>query len=243
MGRQSILFLCGLLCDARVWRDVADDLAAEHDVRTISFEGFSNIGTMADRVLDETSGPSVIIGHSMGGRVALECFRHAPERVHALGLLNTGVHPPGVGESASRGHLLNLARRRGMAALAQEWLPPMMGAAPERVAALWTELLAMVEGQTADSFAAQIQALLDRPNAQSVLAYIRKPVFVSSATNDRWSPIEQHEAICRQLAMPTFFKVEGAGHMAPMEVPRVIGEALRGWLRQLPDPLEQTLSL
>jgi pimeloyl-ACP methyl ester carboxylesterase len=236
MSRQSVFLLSGLLCDARVWRDVAELIAHEHDVRSLSFEGLTSIGAMADRVIHATTKPSVIIGHSMGGRVALEVFRRAPERVHALGLLNTGVHPRADGEIASRGRLVNVGRESGMTAVAQEWLPPMLGASPERIAALWPELLAMVEQQPVESFAGQIQALLDRPEAQSVLASIDRPVFVSSATNDRWSPIDQHEAMCAQLAHPTFFKVENAGHMAPLEAPHPVGEALRLWLRGLDNP-------
>ena len=236
MSRQSVFLLSGLLCDARVWRDVADLIAHEHEVRILSFEGLTSIGAMADRVIHETTKPSVIIGHSMGGRVALEVVRRAPERVHALGLLNTGVHPRGEGEIVSRGRLVNLARQSGMTAVAKDWLPPMLGAAPERIAALWPDLMSMVEQQSVESFAGQIQALLDRPDAQSVLASIDRPVFVSSATNDRWSPIDQHEAMCAQLAHPTFFKVENAGHMAPMEAPHPNGEALRRWLRGLDNP-------
>ena len=108
MSRQSVFLLSGLLCDARVWRDVADLIAHEHEVRILSFEGLTSIGAMADRVIHETTKPSVIIGHSMGGRVALEVFRRAPERVHALGLLNTGVHPRGEGEIVSRGRFSEL---------------------------------------------------------------------------------------------------------------------------------------
>ena len=236
MARQSVFLLSGLLCDARVWRDVAELIASEHDVRILSFEGLTSIGAMAERVIHATTQPSVVIGHSMGGRVALEVFRRAPTSVCALGLLNTGVHPRGEGEIASRGRLVNLGRECGMTAVAKEWLPPMLGSSPERLTALWPELVAMVEQQSIESFAGQIQALLDRPEAQSVLATIDRPVFVSSATNDRWSPIDQHEAMCAQLAHPTFFKVENAGHMAPMEAPHPVGEALRLWLRGLDNP-------
>ena len=116
---RSLLLLSGLLCDETVWVDAAQDLKSA-DVRIASFQGFDSIQAMAEYVLRVAPQQFLIAGHSMGGRVALEVFRQAKERVLGLALLNTGVHPLRAGEIESRGRLAKLANERGMSAVAAD---------------------------------------------------------------------------------------------------------------------------
>ena len=230
---RSLLLLSGLLCDETVWVDAAQDLKSAADVRIASFEDFDSIQAMAEHVLRIAPQQFLVAGHSMGGRVALEIFRRARERVLGLALLNTGVHPLRVGEIESRGRLVKLARERGMSAVAADWLPPMMGATTFRVAQVMPKLSAMVERQTAESFAAQTQALLERPDAVGVLPTIDVPTLLASGTADTWSPLAQHEEICRQITGATLTAIDDAGHMAPAEQPHAVAAALRAWMQQV----------
>jgi pimeloyl-ACP methyl ester carboxylesterase len=227
---QRLFLLCGLLSDAAIWADVPRRLAAVADVEVISFAGLSSISAMAERVLAEAAPRCAVAGHSMGGRVALEVWRRAPERVTGLALLNTGVHPARETEVESRSLLVRLARTQGMAALADEWLPPMMGASPQRIAELMPTLKAMVQRQTADSFAGQINALLHRPDARPVLPSITVPTLLLSGTNDTWSSLAQHAEMQRTVARSTLVEIAGAGHMSPIERPDAVARALKGWL-------------
>ncbi len=233
---QPLFLLCGLLCDEAVWSDVPRRLADVADVHVVSFGGMSSIGAMAERVLAVAPPRFAVAGHSMGGRVALEIWRRAPERVTALGLLNTGVHPTRDAEYESRGLLVRLARTHGMAALAAEWLPPMMGASPERVAQVMPTLAAMVERSTPESFAGQIEALLQRPDARPILPTINVPTLLLSGTNDTWSSLSQHADMQRSVPHATLVEIAGAGHMSPIERPDAVARALRGWLSRRPSP-------
>jgi len=227
---QPLLLLCGLLCDEVIWDDVPARLADIADVRVISFEGLSSIGAMADRVLRKAPPSFAMAGHSMGGRVALEVWKRAKERVTRLGLLNTGVHATRESEYESRGLLVRLARAYGMEALAAEWLPPMMGAAPPRIAEVLPILVAMVKRSTPESFAGQIAALLQRPDARAVLPSIDVPTLLLSGTNDTWSALSQHADMQRIVPHATLVEVAGAGHMAPIERPDSVARAMRAWL-------------
>ena len=169
----------------------------------------------------------------MGGRVALEIFRLANERVLGMALLNSGVHPLRAGEIESRGRLVKLAQERGMSAVAADWLPPMMGASPARVAQVMPGLLAMVERQTVESFAAQTKALIERPDAVRILPAIKVPTLLASGTADTWSPLTQHEEIRRQVSEATLVAIEDAGHMAPAEQPHAVAAAMRAWMEQV----------
>ena len=168
----------------------------------------------------------------MGGRVALEVMRAAPHRVSALALLNTGVHTVRDGEAQSRGRLLKIAFEHGMSALAAEWLPPMMAAGSRKVE-LMPRLMAMIERSTPDSYAGQITALLNRPEAMSVLPTIAVPTLLLSGSEDTWSPVSQHETMRRRIPHATLFEVHGAGHMAPVERPDAVAVALREWLAKI----------
>jgi len=227
---RPLFLLCGLLCDEAIWGDIPRRLAEVADVHIVSFGGLSSIGAMADRVLAAAPAQFAVAGHSMGGRVALEIWRREPLRVAALGLLNTGVHPARDSEFESRGALVRVARARGMAALAAQWLPPMMGASPERIAQLLPGLAAMVERSTPASFAGQINALLQRPDARPVLPTINVPTLLLSGANDAWSSYSQHADMQRSVPHATLVEIAGAGHMAPIERPDAVARALRAWL-------------
>jgi len=226
---SDLLLLSGLLCDDTPWIDVAGRLSAACAVRILWFANCGSLGEMAQRVLLEAPERFALAGHSMGGRVALEVWRRAPERLTALGLLNTGALPRRPEEAASRGHLLKIAREQGMAALAAEWLPPMMAraAATARQRSIMQRLTKMVERQTPESFALQIQALLNRPDAEPLLPTIRVPTLLLSGSQDTWSPLSQHAHMQRLIRGSTLVEVADAGHMAPIEQPDAVAQALR----------------
>jgi pimeloyl-ACP methyl ester carboxylesterase len=231
--KRPLLLLSGLLCDETIWADIPERLGEVAEVRVVSFRGFSSIPAMAEHVLAMAPERFAVAGHSMGGRVALEVLRAAPHRVSGLALLNTGVHPVRDAELQSRRRLLRLAYERGMSALAAEWLPPMMAGSGGRTAELMPRLIAMVERSTPDSYAGQVNALLNRPEALSVLPTISVPTLLLSGSEDTWSPISQHETMRRRIPHATLFEIHAAGHMAPIERPDAVALALREWLAEI----------
>jgi len=228
-----LILLSGLLCDDTIWSDVRARLSPRIEVSIRNFPNFDSISAMADHVLMDAPATFELAGHSMGGRVALEIVRKAPSRVRGLGLFNTGVHPRREHEWDSRGKLVHLARTSGMAAVACEWLPPMMGASPARVAELMPTLTRMVERNSPLSFAAQTKALLERPDADSVLPLIDVPTLLVSGTADKWSPVAQHVDMQRRIQNARLVTIEDAGHMAPVEQPDAVVAAIDSWLARL----------
>jgi pimeloyl-ACP methyl ester carboxylesterase len=228
--KQSLVLLCGVLCDETFWSDIPQRLAAVADVSVVSFRGFSSIQAMAGHVLAVAPPRFALAGHSMGGRVALEVMRTDPARVAALALLNTAVHAVRDGEPQARGHLLRVAYEHGMRALAAEWLPSMMGCDSARTAELMPRMTAMIERWTASAYAGQVNAMLNRPDTLSVLSSIAVPTLLLSGSDDAWSPVSQQQSIRRRIRHATLFEVHGAGHMAPNERPEQVAAALREWL-------------
>jgi pimeloyl-ACP methyl ester carboxylesterase len=228
--KPPLLLLCGLLCDETVWSDIPQRLASIADVSVVSFCGFSSIEAMAEHVLQTAPPRFAVAGHSMGGRVALELMRVAPQRISALALLNTGVHAVRDGEPQGRVHLLRLALQHGMSALAREWLPPLMGSDAARTAELMPRLTAMIERCSVAHYADQIRAMLQRPDALAILPTIAVPTLLLSGSADTWSPVSQQETMRRRIPHATLFEIHAAGHMAPVERPDAVSLALREWL-------------
>ena len=232
MAEPSVLYLLpGLLCDATVWEPQRAALADALRVRAFpSFLGHDSIGGMAQAVLSEAPERFALAGHSMGARVALEVYRQAPERVERLAIVDTGVHPPKPTEAAARMALVEIAKTRGMRALADVWLPPMV--APNRLSdgALMGPLFAMVERATPEQFDGQVRALLNRPDAEGWLSQIDVPTLVAVGDQDAWSPLEQHEPIAAAINGSRLALINDCGHMAPVEQPEAVTSLLRAWL-------------
>lgn len=107
-----------------------------------------------------------------------------------------------------------------MAALAAEWLPPMVHPDGHGVASLMAPLTAMVCRMTPE--------LHDRPDAAAIGAY-RGPVLLVVDRQDAWSPVAQHEEIAALLPQAKPVVIEEAGHFAPIERPHAVAETLAAW--------------
>jgi pimeloyl-ACP methyl ester carboxylesterase len=225
----ALLMLPGLICDSRIF--AAQAAAFSQTWPVPDYGDAATLQDMARRVLDAAPPRFALLGHSMGARVALEIVRSAPERVERLALVSTGIHLPAKGEAAKRYALRDLGRARGMAALVDAWLPPMI--APSRPRdGLYERLHAMCVEAGLARFEAQISALLARPEVEHLLATIACPTLIAVGREDRWSPPVQHEAIAALMPDARLVVVEGAGHMLPAEDPDALNAAIAQWLEQ-----------
>lgn len=233
-ARPPLVMLPGLLCDQVAWAATAA-LLPEHDCRVPAWGMLDSIEAMARHVLASVTEPRfAVAGHSMGGRIALEVVRLAPERVTHLALLDTGYQalPEGDAaekERAGRAALLARSREAGMRAMGQVWATGMVH--PDQIGTpLFDAILDMIERSNPDQFAAQIHALLGRPEATPQLADIRCPTLVLCGRQDTWSPLARHEIMAATIPGATLSVIEDSGHMSPMERPQEVAAALQAWL-------------
>lgn len=239
--RPLVLLLPGLLCDDAVWTHQRERLSEVADCIVPDYGESESITAMAQSVLAAVpEGPLMVAGHSMGGRVALEIARLAASRVQRLALLDTGIDPlaegaAGAGERDRRMALLQVARRDGMRAMGREWARGMVH--HSRLGTpLFEQILDMIERSTPDRFAAQLHALLDRPDARPVFQALACPTLLACGRQDAWSPLERHEAMQRLLAAARLVPIEDSGHMTPMEQPEAVSAVLLQWVRGSFDP-------
>ncbi|RYF18294.1 MAG: alpha/beta fold hydrolase [Comamonadaceae bacterium] len=239
-GSPLLLLVPGLLCDRASWAGQVAALGAAARCEVFDHGQRASIEDMAAHVLASAGSERfALAGHSMGGRVALEVVRQAPQRVRGLALLDTGYQARAGGEAGeqerrSRYALLEVARTQGMRAMGERWARGMVH--PRRIdTPLFEEILAMIERSTPQRFEAQVRALLERPDATPVLTAIRCPTLLVCGREDAWSPLARHEEMQRAIAGSVLAVIEDSGHMSPMEQPQAVGAALAAWLARLGD--------
>jgi pimeloyl-ACP methyl ester carboxylesterase len=194
-----------------------------------------SITGMAEAVLNWAPERFALAGHSMGGRVAFQVYRLAPERVAKIAVMNTGAdaRPSGAAgenEERNRRALLQIARSQGMRAMAVEWLKGMIPPYRQKDGELVEEIIHMFEQKTPDMFETQMLALLARPDANPVLGRIRCPALVLTGCDDTWSPPARHQDIARAIPGAELALIPKCGHMSMMERPGEVAEAMRRWL-------------
>lgn len=236
MTSTTLVLVPGLMCDEAVWADVRKHMGATANGAVVPDHGLcQDIEGMAVQILQSVPGPLAVAGHSMGGRVALEMRRLAPERVRRLALLDTGylsrpAGPAGQAEVDKRQALLDLARREGVEVMARTWAQGMVHPSRLTDTALMDGIVAMFARRTPAHFASQIQALLARPDASQTLKSIGGPVYLLCGAQDSWSPVAQHQAMSELLSHSVLTVIESAGHMAPMEQPESVAKVLSEWI-------------
>lgn len=225
-----LLFLPGLACDARIF---APQLAAFPDSRAVNGYGTADsLAEMARIALEQAPESFDLLGHSMGGRVALEVFRLAPERVRRIALVSTGAHSLREGEAAKRKALQAVGWNHGFDKLIDSWLPPMVADANRAKPEIYEPLRQMNVEAGQNVFDAQIHALVNRAEMASLLPQISCPALVMTGQFDTWAPPAQHEAIAGAIPNSELVVVPGAGHMIQLEAPEAVNAAIARWLRR-----------
>ena len=235
MGKIPLMLLPGLVCDGAAWEAQIAALSDIAECRVMDWGELDSLIDMADLVLRAAPERFAVAGHSMGGRVALEIFRKAPERVSHIALFDTNYLPlaPGeAGENEARGRreLLDLARVQGMRTMSKKWLEGMIPAYRQKDAALVEAILQMFGRKSPELLARQQRALLTAPDAGLVLREIRCPALVLSGVDDSWSPPKRHEEMAAAIAGSRLVLVDRCGHMSTMERPEEVSRAMREWL-------------
>jgi pimeloyl-ACP methyl ester carboxylesterase len=233
--KRNLVLLPGLMCDSAAWTHQIAALSDIAECTVMDWGTLDSLTGMAEQVLEMASPRFALAGHSMGGRVAMEVYRRAPERVTHIALFDTNYVPlaPGeAGEKEARGRreLLDLARSQGMRVMSRKWLEGMIPPYRQTDAALVEEIIAMFERKSPDLFERQMRALLNRPDAGPVLGQIRCPALVLTGMDDAWSPPRKHQEMAAMIPGATLVLVEKCGHMSTMERPDEVSRAMLEWL-------------
>ena len=228
--RVPVLFVPGLGCDERLW---AHQLAHLGDVAQPIFAGMpdgTHVAEMAAAILAIAPPTFALAGLSMGGYVAFEIMRRAPERVLRLALLDTkaDLDPPEV-RAARHEALRDVAEGRFEAHIAGR-LAALLGREALANPVLVATTKAMAQAVGADRYSRQMHAIMSRPDSTPSLPAIGCPTLVLCGRDDALTPVDKHREMTRAIARARLTIVEQCGHLAPLEQPQAVTALLRDWL-------------
>ncbi len=228
----AITLLPGLACDAQLWRDQLGALAPLGAVRVADVHTrHASLPDMAAALLAETEGALHLVGTSMGGMVALEAARQAPQRVQSLALLATSARPDTPELRQLRTDAIGLFEQGRL----REVLQANVAFAfhPAHAGALAADYLAMVECAGAAQLIAQNGAVMARADLRPSLPAIGCPTLVVCGRDDRLTPPEHSQEIAAAIPAAQLELIDECGHLLTWEQPARVNALLRDWLRRL----------
>jgi len=230
MAQKSLVLLPGLLCDAALWRHQVEHLADVCDVTVGDLTKDTAIRGMAERVLAEAPLRFCLAGLSMGGYVAHEIMRQAPERVERLALIDTSARPDTAEQTKTRGELIRLSQTGKFKGVTPRLLPNLIHPSRLKDPSVADVVLQMADRTGQDGFIRQQTAIMGRLDSRGDLAAIRVPTLVLCGRQDLLTPPALHEEMAAGIAGAKLVVVDECGHLAPLERPEAVTAAMRQWL-------------
>ena len=224
----SLLLIPGLAADAAMWRAQLAGLAEYRPQVTDVATRHASIPDMAAALLADHAGPLVLCGASMGGMIALEAARQAPQRIAGLALLGTNASPETEEMRVVRENAITLFAQGRV----KEIIEPNVGLAfhPDHAGALAGDYLDFVLAAGAQQLIRQNRAVIARPDARQHLAQLRCPVLVMCGEDDLLAPPAHSREIAALCPDARLVLVPRCGHMLTMEQPELVHATLREWL-------------
>ena len=229
---EPLVLVPGMMCDARIYWPQVEVLSREMNVTVACATQGERIEEIASNILMGLPAKFALAGLSMGGIVAMEILRRAPERVTRLCLMDTnplaetpqsaaGYEPMIVGVKAGR---LDEVMRGFMK-------PDYLAPGPQRMKVLGL-MAEMARDLGPEVFLRQVRALQKRRDQQSTLRKCKVPALVMCGAHDGLTPPKRHSFMAELIPYAKLEIVEEAGHVPTLEAPEVVTALLREWMGQ-----------
>jgi len=229
--KTPVIFLPGLLLDAQLWQPQIVGLGPSIEPWVADLRRDDSIGGMAKRVLAEAPFQKfALAGLSMGGYVAMEILRTAPERVERLALLDTQAIPEAPEARERRLALMAIAEQGRFMTVVERLLPLQLPAGRLADAPLVDLIKDMATNVGKEAFLRQQQAIMERPDSRDTLWKIRCPTLVLCGEDDQLTPPNRHEEIAAAIRGSKLVVIPGCGHLSTVEKPLEVNRALSAWL-------------
>lgn len=225
-----LVFLPGMMCDARLFAPQIAALSARHPVMPTPMIQHTTMQALARAVLDHAPPRFALAGLSMGGILAMEVVRQAPERVLGLALMDTNPLAERAEVKAKRGPQMAAVRAGALERVMREDMKPNYLADGPQRSAILDLCMDMALGLGPEVFVAQSLALMHREDQCQTLRSFARPSLVLCGRHDKLCPVERHELMAELLPNSCLHIIENAGHLPTLEQPEACNAALATWL-------------
>jgi pimeloyl-ACP methyl ester carboxylesterase len=228
---MPILLVPGLGGSPRIYAPVAPALWRFGPVTVGNHIRDDNMGAIARRILAEAPPRFALAGHSMGGYIAFEIMRQAPQRVAKLALINTQARPDTAEISARRRGLIVRARDSGLHGILDEMFPLLVHPSRAGDAALRQILQDMGDDIGAGGFINNQTAIMARTDSRPTMAVIKCPTLVLTSDQDQLIPNSLSKEMAAGIPGARLVVTPDCGHCPQLEQPLATADALVEWLR------------
>jgi len=232
-----VVLIHGYPLDGDMWEDVSrrlasrfrvlrPDLPSRRDTPHPMQPTMAEYARWIELVVEAAGGKAALAGFSMGGYVLLELLRRKPQMVAAAAFVDTQAGPDTPEARQARNRSLFTAREMGPAAVSEAMIPRLLSRRGRSDAALVGRVRAMVRRQSPSSIENDLLAMRERTDSFPSLASIAAPALVLVGAEDELTPPDKSEAMARAIPGARLERIDGAGHLTPMERPDDVAAAL-----------------
>lgn len=223
------VFLPGLLCDATLWRPVIDGLSDLVAPMVADLTLDDSMKAMAARTLEAAPERFNLVGLSMGGYVAFEIIRQAPERVERIALMATSALSDSPEASANRRAGMKQIGEGRFIGVAGGLLPKLVH--PDHIdGPIGATVQAMSERVGQEAYLRQQEAIIGRSDSRATLHTITCPTVMIVGEEDVLTPVEQAQIIHQGIKGSRLYELNECGHLPPLEQPEAVTAILKDWM-------------
>jgi pimeloyl-ACP methyl ester carboxylesterase len=229
---ETLVLIPGLACTARLFEPQIGALSAARTIVVAEHTQDDSIAAIAARLLREVPGRFDLAGLSMGGYIAMEVVRKAPERVERLALLDTSARPDAPEASHDRQRLIALAEAGRFEEIHSALWPRLVHPDRQDDQTLQDIIFGMTRETGAEVYIRQQRAIMARPDSRPLLPGIEIPTLVLVGEGDAITPPEIAREMAEMIEWASLVVIPGAGHLSTLEQPDRVTRALQLWLGQ-----------
>ena len=226
-----LVLIPGMMCDARMWGNLPVALLPRAVVHALPI-GADSVKALATNILKDLPTRFALAGLSMGGIIAMEVLRQAPERVTNLALLDTNPLAESTAMQARRLAQIAKVEAVGLAELVRKEMKPNYlkpGTGKPDILELCMDM-AMTLGP--EVFISQSRALSSRRDQQATLESFKGPALIMMGEHDQLCPRPRHDLMHHLMPQSRLVIIEGAAHLPTLEQPAQTTAALHRWLEE-----------
>ncbi len=236
MVRRSIAAIPGTMCDARLWSRMLPLLDEDLLLQHVAVENCTERDAMQGMIADIAMETGHLLGFSMGGYLALEHAVKHPNNVKSLIIMASSAKGLTAEELQRREQMMaffaadSKIRYGGMS---HKQLQQFVGAKGMEDEELVERVLSMERELGKEVFLTQLKVTSERKNLMGQLHCIICPVLIIGAVEDQKVPFYALEQMTEALPNATMVGIAQAGHMLPLEKPKLVAEAINDFYRKL----------
>jgi pimeloyl-ACP methyl ester carboxylesterase len=227
---ETLVLIPGLACTSRLYEPQIAALSQGRTIVVADHTRDDSIRDIAARLLQDAPERFSLAGLSMGGYIALEVMRQAPERVERLALLDTSARPDTPEASQDRERMIALAEAGRFQDIHSKLWPRLVHPEHQADQALQDVVFGMMQETGADAYIRQQRAIMSRADSRPLLPGIEIPTLVLVGEGDAVTPPDIAREMAEMVEWASLVVIPESGHLSTLEQPERVNQALRLWL-------------